>query len=219
MHFKPLNVHTCITFPFQVTWWCRAPSWPPLVCSWFLWQSCTWWQLYYTLRSLVWLCYITVKKKNVCCVHCMLYCINSLCNAVLCYFLLQGWLSTVWCISSASPVDTSCWPSTHWLTCTLCPGAQGKPTSKALIIIRGSSRSFGSKQTLQFPNLIIRWSKDNLSLNKAGLWIQEFWADFPPTSVNWRRNLVWELHRPRLSRNVRGFWDPVINLLNCSQTS
>ena len=30
------------------------------------------------------------KKKNVCCVHCMLYCINSLCNAVLCYFLLQG---------------------------------------------------------------------------------------------------------------------------------
>ena len=139
----------------------------------------------------------------------MLYCVNSLSNAALCYFLLQGWLSTVWCISSASPVDTSSWPSTHWLTCTLCPGAQGKLTSKALIIIRRSSRTFGSRQTLQFPNLIIHWSKGNLLLNKAGLWMQEFWADFPLTSVNRRRNLFWELGRPRLSRNMRGFWDPV----------
>lgn len=62
----------------------------------------------------------------------------SLCDVPFCWYatsrLLQGWLSMVWCISSASPVDTSFWPSTHWLTCTLCPGAQGNPTSNSLVI-------------------------------------------------------------------------------------
>lgn len=48
------------------------------------------------------------------------------------FSFLQSWLSMVWCISSASPVDISFWPSTRWLTWTMCPGAQGKPTSNAL---------------------------------------------------------------------------------------